>query len=70
MEKEVGIDKIVSFNPPFNAGVTTKIAKLFFEALDRNFPKDHRYHRILNRHTVKLSYSTTRNLGGIIAGIK
>ena len=34
------------YNPPFNADVTTKVAKLFFEALDRNFPKGHRYNRI------------------------
>ena len=57
------------YNPPFNCDVRTNIARLFFEALDRNFPRHHKYHRILNRHTVKLSYSTTPNLERIIAGI-
>ena len=57
-----------NINPPFNCEVRTRIAYRFFEALERNFPVKHKYHRILNKHTVKLSYSTTHNLGQIIDG--
>ena len=61
--------EIVYFNPPFNCDVRTNIGKLFFEALDKNFPVNHKYHRWINRHTVKLAYSTVPNFGRIIAGI-
>ena len=60
---------LVYFNPPFNYDVRTNIGKLFFEALDNNFPRKHKYYPWLNRHTVKLAYSTVPNLGRIIAGI-
>ena len=53
----------------FNCDISTKVGKKLFEALDRNFPEKHKYHRILNRQTIKLSYSTTPSLGRIIAGI-
>ena len=42
--------------------------KNFFNALDRCFPKGHKYNKIFNRHTIKLSYSTTPNITRIIAG--
>ena len=61
--------KIAWYNPPYNADVRSNLAKQFFEILDKNFPKKHRYYSIINRHTVKLSYSTTPNLEKIIAGL-
>ena len=61
--------KIVWFNPPYNSNVMSNITKNFFALLDSNFPKKHKYSSIINRHTVKLSYSTTPNLEKIIAGI-
>ena len=56
-------------NPPHGLQVKTNIAKSFFSALDKNFPKEHRYYKIFNRHTVKLAFSTTPNLENIIASI-
>ena len=58
--------KIVWFNPPYNAAVTTNIGKRFLALIDKNFPRNNRYHKIFNRNTVKLSYSCTPNMGSII----
>ena len=58
--------KVVWFNPPYSTSVTTDLGRRFFSILDRSFPKEHRFHKILNRNTVKLSYSCTPNMGRIL----
>ena len=58
--------KIVWFNPPYNAAVTTNIGKRFLSLIDKHFPQNNRYHKIFNRNNVKLSYSCTPNMGSII----
>ena len=55
------------FNPPFNLGVKTKIGKEFSKILDKCFPKGNKWHEFFNRHTVRLSYSCTRNIASIIS---
>ena len=59
---------IIWFNPPYNEAVTTNIGKIFFNALNKHFPKSHRLHKIFNKNTVKLSYSCTKNMKNIISG--
>ena len=54
--------KIIYFNPPFSKEVATNIGQKFFKLLDECFPKDNKLNKILNRNTVKLSYSCTKNL--------
>ena len=54
--------KITWFNPPFNLDVKTNIAAKFLRMITRHFPKGHQLHQIFNRHTLKVSYSTTRNI--------
>ena len=54
--------RVIYFNPPFSTNVKTKIGKEFFKILDKNFPKDHPLHKIINRNTVKLGYSCMPNL--------
>ena len=59
---------ITWYNPPFNKAVKTKLGKKFLEIVDKHF-KDKRkdgLHKILNRHTLKLSYSCTQNVKAII----
>lgn len=60
--------KAIYFNAPYCASVKTKIGKEFFKIIDRHFPQDHRYHKLYNRKTVKLSYSCMSNLKSIIQG--
>ena len=57
---------IIWYNPPWNASVETDIGKKFFELLERHFPERHRYRKIINRNSVKLSYACTENLKAII----
>ena len=57
---------ILWFNPPYNASVTTNIGACFLQLLDKHFPKNNPLHKILNRNTVKVSYSCTKNIKSIM----
>ena len=59
--------KIVYYNPPFSCNVETNLGKEFFNILDQNFPAGHILHPIINRNTVKLSYSCLPNVQQIIS---
>ena len=59
--------KMVWWNPPFSKNVETDIGKKFFELVERHFPKGHVLHPIINKNTVKLSYSCLPNMGRIIS---
>ena len=65
-ERENNPKKTIWFNPPWSIAVKTNIGKRFFTILDTCFPKNHPYHKIFNRHTVKLSYSCMTNMERII----
>ena len=58
--------KAIYFNAPFCLSVKTKIGKEFFRIVDRHFTKEHPYHSIFNRNTIKLSYSCMSNMAAII----
>ena len=48
--------KILWFNPPFDASMTTKLGKVFLNILDKCFLVGHVLRRVLDRHMVRLSY--------------
>ena len=54
--------------PPFSLNVKTNVGKLFSEILRKNFPKTYPLSKIFNKNTVKVSYSSTRNMKSIISG--
>lgn len=58
---------ILWFNPPFSENVTTNIGKKFLQLLDKCFPPNHRLNKILNRNTVKISYSCMPSMQQIIS---
>ena len=58
--------KIIWFNPPFSQNVKINIGKLFFKLLRKNFPKNHKFRKIFNLNTLKLSYSSMANLQSLI----
>ena len=60
--------RIIWFNPPFCLSVKSNIGRQFLQLLDRSFPTGHPLRKILNRHTVQLSYRTMPNFGKIVAG--
>ena len=61
-EKKSRRRNITWFNPPYNLDVKTNIAAKFLSMIRRHFPKEHALHKIFNRNTLKVSYSTTRNI--------
>ena len=61
--------QVTWFNPPFNLNVKTDIGKKFLNLVKKHFKKGGKIDqtglnlsKILNVHTVKLSYSTTNNV--------
>ena len=53
---------ILRFNPPYSKTVKTKIGKFFLQLIKKHFPKEHKFHKIFNRNTLKLSYSCMPNI--------
>ena len=53
---------ILWFNQPYNKTVKTKIGKLFLQLIKKHFPKEHKFHKIFNKNTLKLSYSCIFNI--------
>ena len=58
--------KIIWFNPPYSDNVKTNIGKIFIGLVKKHFPRHHRYYKIFNPSTLKLSYSCMPNIGSII----
>ena len=58
---------VLWFNPPFNSSVKTNVGQEFLKLVDKCFPPSNPLSRIFNRKTVKVSYSTTNNMQGIIS---
>ena len=58
---------IIWFNPPISVNVATNIEKMFFGLLHTCFPTKNKLHKILNKNTVKLSYSCMQNMKQIIS---
>ena len=46
--------------------VTTNVGKKFLGLIDKHFPKTNKMHKIINRNTVKISYSCTKNIKAIL----
>ena len=59
--------KITWFNPPFSTNVATNIGKKFLTLLSACFPANNKLHKIINKNTIKLSYSCMGNIKQSIA---
>ena len=57
---------IIWFNPPYNKNVKTNIGKIFLNLIKKHFPPHHKFHKLFNKNTVKISYSCTQNIKSII----
>ena len=66
-QKKARKRKITWFNPPYDQGVSTNVARKFLCLVDKHFPKHHRYQKLFNRNTVKVSYSCMPNMASIIS---
>ena len=56
------------FNPPYSKSVTSNVGANFLTLIDKHFPKNNELSKILNRHTVKVSYMCTPNMQDVING--
>ena len=59
--------KVVWFNPPWSKNVKTDIGKAFFKPKEDHFPENHILRPVINKNSVKLSYSCMANVGSIIS---
>lgn len=50
------------FNIPYSIHIKNNIPKEFYEIIDNNFPPSNKLSKIINKNTVKISYSTSPNL--------
>ena len=58
--------KILWFNLPFSENVATNVGWEFLKIVEKNFLVNHKYNRIFNKNTVKVSYSCMNNMDSII----
>lgn len=56
---------ITWFNPPYSASVQSNIGKKFLNLVNHHFPKGQQLNKILNRNTLKISYSCMDNIDKI-----
>ena len=52
---------IIWFNPPYGKNDVTKVGHYFFKLLDKHFPQEQMLHKIINKSTVKVRYSCTKD---------
>ena len=54
---------------PFNMNVKTNVGMLTLKLIDKHFPKNNELNEIFNRNTIKISYSTMKNMRSSIIGM-
>ena len=59
--------KIVWYNPPYCKLSNINISREFVKLVRRHFPSGHPLHPILNKNSLKVSYSCTSNMDNIIS---
>ena len=58
----------ISFNPPNSKPVKTNIRRIFIKLISKHFPPNHKFVKIFNKNTIKLSYSCMPNIRSKING--
>ena len=59
---------IIWFSPPYSKFVKTNIAGTFIKLISKHFPPNHKFIKIFNKNTIKLSYSCMPNIWSKING--
>ena len=58
--------KIIWFNPPYSKNVSTKVGNQFLKLINKHFPQYHKFYKLFNKNTVKISYSCMPKMENII----
>lgn len=66
-KKRVRKRNILWYNPPFDKQVKNNVARNFLKIVEKNFPKHHKFHKILNSNNIKVSYSCMPNMAAKIS---
>ena len=53
---------IIWFNPPYRKSVKTNIGRIFIKLISKHFPPNHKFVKIFNKNTQKISYSCMPNI--------
>ena len=64
--KRVRTRKVIWFNSPYSGHVKTNVGKTFKKLIVKHFPKHHRYYKIFNKNSIRLSYNCMQNMGNVI----
>ena len=59
---------IIWFNPPYSKSVKTNIGRIFIKLISKHFPPNHKFVKIFNKNTIKLSYSCMSNIRSKVNG--
>ena len=59
---------IIWFNPLYRKSVKTNIRRIFIKLISKHFPLNHKFVKIFNKNTIKLSYSCMPNIRSKING--
>ena len=58
--------KVIWFNPPYSLNVKTNIGKVFLKLVRKHFPRLHKFNKIFNLNTIKISCSSVPNVKNLI----
>ena len=58
--------KVMWFNPPFSLNVKSKIGKEFLKLIRKHFPRNNSFIKIINLNTIKINYSSMKNMKNFI----
>ena len=53
---------VIWFNPPFSVNVKTKVGNYFQNLIRKHFPPRHKFNKLFNRNTIKISYNRMPNI--------
>ena len=53
---------IIWFNPPYSKSVKNNVGRIFIKLTSKHFPPNHKFLKIFNKNTIKISYSCMPNI--------
>ena len=59
--------KVIYYHPPFSKSVQTNIGRVFRNLVRKHFTPDHYLYKVLNKNTLKISYSCLPNMKSILS---
>ena len=66
MKEKTGTEKLFGLTHHIMRVLRTNIGKQFLKLIKKHFPKHHKFNKIFNTNTIKLSYSCTTNMKNLI----